>query len=176
MEQMGEKMESFQIQLCRYLNKQTNLPYLILYTYLFWYLFLMITVGAKHMSLESCLTGIFVATFVFCALNSAAYHPPLCGPKGYIKHPFKIARFFAIPFCVSTSSIACSVAGRDECILLIPVDQFLFIIQISGMVVIFVTGFIIHCAVSPLLSRIDKLEQIKHRLENPKDIKIKEIK
>ena len=156
-----EQVDLFRTQLYRYLNKQTGLPYLILYTYLFWYLFLMVTVGAKHMSLMAWLNGIFVALFVFFALNAAAYQAPLCGPRGYLKHPFKIGRFFAIPFCVSTSSIACSMAGDEECMLLFATDHFLCIMQIVGMVVIFVSGLFIHCIVSPLLAKIDKLEKAR---------------
>ena len=165
-QRVEDKIDEYQIKLYQYLNKQTNLPYLILYTYLFWYLFLMITVGAKHMSLMAWLNGIFVATFVFFALNAAAYQPPLCGSNGYLKHPFKIARFFAIPFCVSTSSIACTMAGHEECMLLFAADQFLCIMQIVGMVVIFVAGLFVHCIVSPLLSKIDKLEKARRKLDN----------
>ena len=162
---MSSKVDQYQTKLYQYLNKQTGLPYLILYTYLFWYLFLMVTVGAKHMSLMAWLNAMFVALFVFFALNAAAYQPPLCGPKGYLKHPFKIARFFAIPFCVSSSSIACSMAGDAECILLFPVDLFLCNLQIAGMVVIFVAGLFVHCIVSPLLSKIDRLEKARNKLE-----------
>ena len=165
-QKIEEKMDKYQTKLYRYLNKQTNLPYVVLYTYLFWYLFLMITVGAKHMGSMGWLNGLFVAIFVFFALNAAAYQSPLCGPKGYLKHPFKIARFFAIPFCVSTSSIACTMAGDDECVLLFPVDQFLCIMQIAGMIAIFVAGLFIHCIVSPLLSKIDKLENARHNIQH----------
>ena len=89
-----------------------------------------------------------MATFVFFALNAAAFTSPLTGPKGYIRNPFKITRFWLIPFCVSSISVACN-AAEDECQLLFPTDKILCIYLICIMIGIMLIGSIIHYCILP---------------------------
>eukprot|EP01084_Bolivina_argentea_P046104 84877_1 len=93
-----------------WLTSQTRLPSLILYAYLFWWMLIMFAFGIDNMTLDAWATACVLATFVFFALNAAAYHPPLMGQNGYLRHYFKIARFWLIPFCVSSISVACNAS------------------------------------------------------------------
>mmetsp|Transcript_47214 Transcript_47214/g.78337 ORF Transcript_47214/g.78337 Transcript_47214/m.78337 type:complete len:181 (+) Transcript_47214:45-587(+) len=154
---MGQD-DVLRVKLYRYVEKQTSLANLILYIYLFWYLFLIVVIGAKHLHYMHWFNGVFVAVFVFFALNAAAYQPPMCGESGYTKHPFKIARFFLIPFCVSTASVACGMA-HDECMLLFPTDPLLMWTQIGCMVVLFGIGMTGHHFASQKLAAIDRVQQ-----------------
>ena len=89
-----------------------------------------------------------LATLVSVALNAAAYHPPPCGPNGYFKNYFKVARFWGIPFCVSSISVACN-ASPDECKLLFPTDVTLLQIHVAVMVFIMAIGSLIQFVILP---------------------------
>ena len=131
----------------QWLYGQTVLANLILYAYLFWYLWLMITHGAAEMPNNTFKVAIVMSCFVGFALNSAAYTPPLTGPNGYLRHKFKIIRFFLIPFCVSSVSIACD--STKECRLLFPTLSFELVIQILVMFTIVFGGSFIHYCILP---------------------------
>merc|ERR1712062_443075 len=85
---------------------------------------------------------------VFFALNAAAYTPPLFGPNGYLKNKWKMARFYLIPLCVSSISVACG-ASHDECRLLFPRDGGLLAALILVMLSILIFGSLIHYKVLP---------------------------
>eukprot|EP01084_Bolivina_argentea_P062007 113369_1 len=134
--------------LFKWIHGQTEFASLMLYAYLFWYGFIMFIFGAKNMPSNGWETALVLATFVFFALNAAAYHPPLFGPKGYIHNYFKMIRFYIIPFCVSSISVACN-ASKSQCKLLFPTDTTLLIYHISIMFAILIIGSIIHFIILP---------------------------
>merc|ERR1740123_1369646 len=108
----------------------------------------MIAFGGKHMTLIGWENAMFLAMWVFFALNAAAYTPPMFGANGYLKQPYKIIRFFLIPFCVSSISVACN-ASPNECRLLFPRDGTLLAMLISIMLSILIVGSFIHYKVLP---------------------------
>merc|ERR1712228_491026 len=158
-------------RLYRYIEAQTSLPSLILYAYLFWYLFIMICFGIKHMPLIAWLNAAVLATFVCITLNAAAYTAPACGTNGYFKHPFKVSRFWMIPFCVSSISVACN-ASKDECLLLFPTDTTLLIIHLFTMTAILSIGSFIHCFILPKCA-CHKNKNVKgHKIKSKSEIDI----
>ena len=82
------------------------------------------------------------------ALNAAVYHAPACGTNGYFRDYFKVLRFWLIPFCVSSISVACD-ASPDECVLLFPTDPVHLFIHLFGMAAIITIGLLINRCVAP---------------------------
>ena len=152
---------------------------LILYAYLFWYLLIMISFGADNMTLAGWENGIHtslftpmchhlplntamvLALFVFFALNAAAFEPPI---RGYLRNYFKMIRFYMIPFCVSSISVACN-ASKRECMLLFPTDQALLALLLAVMAGIVGVGSVIHYAVLPRCSCYE--HKHNHNAERP---------
>ena len=84
------------------------------------------------------------------ALNAAAYYAPPCGQNGYFKNYFKVVRFWMIPFCVSSISVACNSSPND-CKLLFPTNDLLLIIFLCGIIGIMTIGLIINKCILPRL-------------------------
>ncbi len=94
------------------------------------------------------------------ALNAAAYYSPACGHNGYFKNYFKVLKFWIIPFCVSSISVACN-SSPNECILLFPINDFLLIIHLSGMSGIILIGMTINTCILPKCKQImDEEEEL----------------
>eukprot|EP01084_Bolivina_argentea_P217176 368808_1 len=138
------------VMLVNWMKSQTQPSSLILYSYLFWYLFIMFSFGIKNMSMNAWGNAAVLATFVCVALNAAAYHGPLCGQHGYTNNYFKILRFWCIPFCVSSISVACNASPTD-CMYLFPTNLTFLAIQISVIVVIISIGSFQYFYVLPKL-------------------------
>eukprot|EP01084_Bolivina_argentea_P128454 227066_1 len=134
--------------LYNWIESQTTIPSLILYAYLYWYLLIQFAFGIQYMSAIAWLSAAVLATFVWVLLNAAAYHAPACGQKGYFKNYFKVLKFWLIPFCVSSISVACNLAPH-ECKLLFPTDTMLLIYHLCGMLGIMCIGSIIHYLILP---------------------------
>ncbi len=85
--------------------EQTMFPKVILWSYFYWWVWFMCMQGFDHIDAKNMVNAVVLASFLCIALNAAAYSPPLLGPNGYIHEPFKILRFWLIPFCVSSISV-----------------------------------------------------------------------
>eukprot|EP00483_Globobulimina_turgida_P005608 UN05618 len=151
-----------------WIESQTNIPSLILYAYLFWYLLLMFSFGFENMPTTAWVSAMVLATFVFIALNAAAYHSPPCGSMGYFRDYFKVFKFWLIPFCVSSVSVACNISP-NHCKLLFPRNTALLIIHLCGMLGIILIGSIIHYIVRQQLKSSDPAlpdSEIQKKTEN----------
>lgn len=126
----------------KWLLSQTIFHNLILYAYLFWWLFLMFTQNGFSLDVQIFTNALVLAMFVFIALNSAAYSPPMFGPNGYSKQYFKIARFFLIPFCVSSISVVCKLS--DDCQRFFPTNPIHLMLLLIILGVIIVGGSVAH--------------------------------
>eukprot|EP01083_Nonionella_stella_P057370 150626_1 len=129
--------------LLTWINSQTTVSSLILYAYLYWWSLIMLSFGYNCMPSIAWINASVLATFVCVALNAAAYHPPLYGTNGYLTNYFKIGRFWIIPFCVSSISVACNTSAT-QCKFLFPTDHRLLIVHIVGMFGILVIGCFVH--------------------------------
>ena len=130
--QFNDKRSTF----LKWIEIQTRLPNLILYLYLFWYIWIMIILGALFEFDEmDILTSFEVCALVGIALNAAAYQGPF---SNYIQNPFKISKFFLIPLCVSSLSIGCTKS--DACAFLIPTDTMMLTSQMLFQIAILTFG------------------------------------
>ena len=129
-------------------------------------------------------TATVLASFVSVALNAAAYYAPACGKNGYFKNYFKVSRFWMIPFCVSSISVACNSSPND-CMLLFPTNPMLLMVHLSGMAGIITVGLFINQCILPIWkSRMeeDELEEeecggdrARHESENGYTQKIRRM-
>jgi len=145
-----------------YIASQTRLPSLILYSNLFWYLFIIFSFGLRNMPKEAWVNAVVLASFVCMTLNAAAYVPD----TGYFRNYFKVVRFWIIPFSVSSISVACS-SSKGECMMLFPTDPTLLLIHIGTIIFIMTTGSLIHRIVLRKTSVGQKHDGPKHDGETP---------
>lgn len=138
-----------------FIASQTSLPALILYMNLFWYLFIMSTIGFRNMTNELWLQSIVLATFLFIVLNAATFESPVCGPNGYFTRYAKLWKLWLIPFGAFSIYMACDSA-KGECLMLFPTDLTLLTIQIGMMAFILASGLSIHYIILPKLVLIRK--------------------
>ena len=126
--------------------EMTTTTNLVLLAYLIWYFWILFAVGAaSKMTASDFEDGLIAGLFIGILLNFAAY------PKGsnvsfkdYCSkdNAFRIARFFIIPFCVSTISIAC--AEVNNCHALFPTDGVSLFLLIFIMVGVVIFGKIVN--------------------------------
>ena len=155
-------MKKFDV-LIKWIINQTKLCNLILYSWLWWYLWLMFICptikGYQVLTKNDIINAIVIAFILFVALNAAAYKGPF---KEYVKS-FKIFRFWLIPFCVSTVSVACSKVGQTKCRYFFPYSTSSLMIQVFIIIGIIAGGSFINFFL--MTSCIDKNEEISRNLK-----------